>query len=174
MKIRKGDRVEITAKNGEILHGTVIRGGKTVTAVIDGGETQVKGPATAFRPSDKPVPAPPESVMDKWAIQSYREIKGHGDTPTFHAEITLNGEVVGQAMNGGHGGPNDYHFRDRALRSRFLNDCRQWAEQFTPGSRNIIEPDSVWLDWYVSDRPFGKTAEACLADLTEELDRLLE
>ncbi len=174
MKIRKGDRVETTAGNGKILYGTVTRGGKIVTAVLDGGREQVKGPASAFRPTDKPLPVSPPSVMDKWGGKSCREISGHGDTPTFSAEITLNGKVVGKAMNGGYGGPDDYHFRDRALRECFLSDCGQWAEQFSPGSRKIIEPDSVWLDWYVFDRPFGRTAEACLADLAEELDRLSE
>lgn len=173
MKFRKGDRVEITAKNGEILHGTVIRGGKTVTAVIDGRATRVKGPASAFRTSDRPVPAPPPSAMDKWAVKSYREIPGHGDTPTFHARITLEGEAVAEAMNDGHGGANDYHFRDNELRRRFLDDCREWAEKFAPEGMNLNEPDSMWLDWYVFERPYGKSPEAFLREFKEQMDELL-
>ncbi len=173
MKISKGDRVEVTAKNGEVLTGTVIRGGKSVTAVVDGGETQVKAPAACFRRSDKPVPASPPSVMDKWGVKGYWQITGHGDTPTFHAKMTLDGKVVGEAMNDGHGGPNDYLFADGTLRARFLADCQTWANQFSPAGTAIPEPDSMWLDWHVHARPFGRTAEAYLAAFQREMDKLM-
>ena len=172
MKIGKGDRVEVTAKNGEVLTGTVIRGGRSVTAVVDGSETQVKAPAACFRRSDQPLPVSPPSVMDKWGVEGYRRIPGHGDTPTFHAKITLYGNVVGEAMNDGHGGPNDYHFADGTLRARFLADCHIWAGRFSPDGADTPEPDGLWLDWHVHDRPFGRTAEAYLAAFQREMNEL--
>ncbi len=171
MKFRAGDRVEITLKDGRTLYGTVHKGGRTVCAVIDGNQTLIKAPASAFRPTDKPLPVSPPSPMDRWGLRKYQSIPGHGDSPTFHAEITLDGRKVGEVRNSGDGGPDSHYFSNHDLYEQFLADARKWAEQF--GYADMLEPESAWVDWYVHARPFGQTADVYVRQIKAEIDRML-
>jgi len=109
--------------------------------------------------------------MDKWGVRKHQRIPGHGDTPTFHAEITFNGKKTGTAMNDGHGGPDSFYFGSRAVHDGFMEDCRKWAEQF--GYPDMLEPESAWLRWYVTARPYGQTADVHVREMKDEMDRAL-
>jgi hypothetical protein len=167
MTFRKGDRVE-AAHKGETLYGVVVRGGKKVTMRVDGNETELKGPASLFHTSTRPLPTSTPSVMDKWGVKGYKEIEGHGDSPTFHAKITLNGKVVGEAMNDGWGGCNCYRFNDRELDSQFHADVKAWVAHF--GYADMFEPDDSWVDWYVLERPYGVTADKYISGYKEKME----
>lgn len=163
-KAKKGQRIECTFK-GETKYGVVSKGGKNkITVVLDGGVTELKGHVSLFRTSDKPLPKDKPSVMDKWEVKKYKEIKGHGDTPTFEAAICLNGKPVIQAMNDGWGGPNMY-YGDFEVVKQFENDASEWAKTF--GCKNATEMDGIWIEWYVFKRPYGVTAEQELAEFNK-------
>jgi len=110
--------------------------------------------------------------MDKWGVKNYKEIDGHGDTPTFHAKLTLNGKVVGEAMNDGWGGCNCYHFKDNDIKTMFYKETKLWVSQF--GYKDMLEPSSSWIDWYVLERPYGVTAEMFISKYKEEMDSFLK
>jgi len=173
MNFKKGDRVSIPTKGGEIVYGVVVRGGsKKVTVTIDGNEQQASGSPACFQHSDHPLPKDKPNSMDKWGVTSYKEIEGHGDTATFHAKLTLDGKIVGNAMNDGWGGCNCYHFKDSEIEKQFYSDCKAWCTQF--GYADMLEPDSTWVDWYVTDRPYGVTAETVIQNFKKEIDILLK
>ena len=163
MTLRKGTRVEFSMKDGTVHYGVVAKGGsKKATVVLDGGEQQVTGSIRSFRLSDKPLPKDVDSPMERWGLKSYKGIEGHGDSPTFHAKVTLNGKVVGTAENNGWGGPNLYRFTKRELEAEFYADLKKWATQY--GHPDMFEPDGTWVEWYVYQRPYGVTGESVVQE----------
>jgi hypothetical protein len=46
------------------------------------------------------------------------------ETTCFRATIYVDGRRAGEVSNGGHGGPNEYHFADRDLERRFEAFCQ--------------------------------------------------
>ena len=160
MAFRKGDRVEFEDKN-QMFYGVVARGGKKkIRVVIDGGQREVSGHPSLFNYSDKEMPSDPPSAMDKWSVKKYKEIEGHGDTPTFSANICLNGKPVIFVSNNGWGGPNEYRpvdYNTEDVIDKFSTDIKSWCEQF--GCESTSGMDDIWVDWYVYKRPYGVTAQ---------------
>ena len=46
------------------------------------------------------------------------------ETTCFEAEIVIDGKVAGHVSNEGHGGDNNYHFKDRAVEVAFEAYCK--------------------------------------------------
>lgn len=156
--MKKGDRVEFDRGNGP-EYGIVFRGGKNPTVYLDGGETAVKGPAGAFKPSNHPLPKDEPSVMDKWDVKSYKDTGFGEETPQFQAEITLNGKVVIIASNEGMGGCNRYHPAKGANRSvidQLVADAKAWGKQF--GYPYDFEVEDTWVEWAGREKIYGKKA----------------
>src|SRR3546814_165771 len=126
---RKGDRVEYDDA-GRTRFGTITKGGKSVTVILDGGEYRVTGPATAFKPSAEPLPQGPPHQMDDWDVVGYKEFRQMSqETTAFDAVITFKGERVLNARNSGTGGSNIYHRTEVAealINDRFEADAKQW------------------------------------------------
>lgn len=169
-KLSKGDRVEFTYK-GKVLYGIVTRGGsKNVTVTLDGGEESIKGGVAHFTVSNHPIPTDEPNMMDKWSIESYKEIEGHGDSPTFSAKICLHGNPVMSARNSGWGGPNEYHTLqgvDRAVEQKFYEDVRAWMALFD--NKATYDIGDLWIEWYQYYRPYGVTAAKYIGDFNEKL-----
>ena len=158
----KGDRVE-TEIAGETVRGTVLRITNGIAKVaVDGGKCTARGLATKFRPTDVPAPRDPQTPADRWAVEGYRAIRGHGDSPTFHAWVTLDGKRVLEAMNDGHGGCNEYR-GDPDVRRRLFDDAKAWAEALCPGALTFEQADT-WVDWHANQRPYGVLAQAMLEE----------
>ena len=153
--MRKGDRVEFPME-GTTKYGVVLKGGKnTITIILDGGERQVVGPASACKKSTHPLPMDKPSVMDKYSIAKYKDT-GYGDeTPQFNADIALNGEVVITAHNHGTGGCNIYR-GDRSVIEQFEADAKEWGEQF--GYPYKFEAHDTWVEWAAREKIYGVLA----------------
>ncbi len=168
----KGDRVE-TEYKGQTVLGTVLRvlNGAAKVA-IDGGKITLRGPATAFRPTDVPAPRDPPTPADRWAVDGYRQIRGHGDSPTFHAWLTLDGRRVLEAMNDGRGGCNEYR-GDVEVQRRLHDDMTAWSEALCPGALTFEQADT-WLDWYATQRPYGVLARTMLEEFRDSMAAMHE
>jgi hypothetical protein len=101
---KKGNRVSWLGENGKEMIGTVIRAGKNLRVLADGGVIEASGPADCFDITDKPVPTFP-SNMDKYSVKRYRT-NGGDETVQFTAEILLDGKKIIGASNAGQGGGN--------------------------------------------------------------------
>jgi len=168
---KKGTRVSHTDKrDGKTVYGTVKSAGRkapfTVVVILDGGEYQVSGPFFVFKETDVPAPKDPPSCMDKWSVSNYREIGGD-ETPCFEAKILKDGKVVGRARNSGEGGSNIYIGLTSYGIPGFEEDAVAWAKQF--GWEKPFEADSLWIDWYVKQRPWGVTATKYIGDFVKKL-----
>lgn len=158
-KLKKGDRVEFNDRDGTVKAGVVERGGAKVTVVLDGGKMQMRGPASLFKLSDKPLPKDPPHPMDDWDIVGYKAAGGE-ETIRFEATITYKGKKVLHASNGGFGGSNQYGALrgvDRAIEKKFFDDARQWAADH--GADNPFEPEDSWVTWKTNEAPYGITAQ---------------
>jgi len=160
MALKKGDRVE-WEQNGEQRYGVVFIGGKHPKVYIDGGEKQIKAPSIVFKISTHPLPADEPSVMDKWTIVSYKNHGNGEETPSFTAQIALNGTIVLVANNHGTGGPNNYHpagvHKDsRALIDQLEADAKEWGKQF--GYPYDFEAQDTWVEWAAREKIYGKLA----------------
>ena len=158
MALKKGDRVE-WIQGSETRYGVVFRGGKRPTVYIDGGERQVQGPSTAFNISNHPLPADEPSVMDKWAIKSYKDSGFGEETPQFQAEITINGKVVLHVSNEGMGGSNRYYparGMTRGVIDQLVSDATAWGKQF--GYPYDFEVEDTWVEWAAREKIYGKKA----------------
>lgn len=171
MTLRKGDRVAYKHQ-GSILTGTVVKGGSNKIKVIrDGGDYEVTGPAEAFRKFDLPLPKDPPSPIDIYQVISYKEINGHGDTPTFSCTITKHGKPIIKGSNDGWGGSNMYDLLPNSSREdlwKFKDAAKIWAIQF--GTSNPIEAEDLWIDWYVNRKPYAVTAQKYWDDYNEMLN----
>lgn len=165
VKFKKWDRIETDYK-GKTVYGVVAKGGsKKIEMVLDGGKKALAGAPVFFRHSDKPLPKDPPNLMDKWGIRKYKEIEGHGDSPTFSAEITLNGQPVIHASNNGWGGPNFYerlNLKDKGVVEAFKKDAEEWYKLFS--GDEPFEPDNLWITWHQFGKPYGETAKEHIAD----------
>ncbi len=148
---KKGDRVKWMSDSGE-KHGTVLKGGKNITAVQDGGEFQVRGPADIFETSDKPLPAVEPSLMDKYSITGKKGFQGN-DSECFTATVRENGEKIGTVKNDGNGGCNMYYGLDCYGIHQFEKDAAEWAKQF--GYEKALEAADLFVEWYCEHRPYG-------------------
>lgn len=161
MTFKKGNRVEWD-QGSDTFYGVVSRGGLHPTVVIDGGEKFVRAPCLLFRYSDHPLPADEPSVMDKWTIKSYKDFGNGDETPSFSAEIALNGKVVIIAGNHGTGGPNNYHpakLGDGKYwehTDQLKADAKAWGKQF--GYPYDFEVEDTWVEWAGRERKYGKLA----------------
>ena len=172
MTLKKGDRVEWLQNSGQsnkTHYGVVAKGGaKRVTVVRDGGELQVSGSPAHFKLSDKPLPNATEvNPMSAYTIKAYKEISGHGDSPTFSAKICKNGKAIIHAGNNGWGGPNEYHFLGQGHLTqslamvKFLQAAKDWAKEAT-GQDDVDEAEDLWITWEVFERPYGRSAAESL------------
>ena len=90
--INKGQRVE-WEEDGKTNRGTVLKGGcNRISVIHDGGKYITKANVNIFRPTAHELPKDPPSPTDRWGVVGYKEIQGHGDSPTFSAHITYNGK----------------------------------------------------------------------------------
>lgn len=171
MTLRKGDRVAFKHQ-GAVLTGTVVKGGsKKIKVIRDGGKYEVTGPPECFRKFDLPLPKDPPSPMDKYEVISYKEINGHGDTPTFSCTITKDGIPIIQASNDGWGGSNMYYPIGNGSHQdvkAFVDAARAWAVQF--GASNPIESEDLWIDWYENYKPYAVTAQKYWDEYNEMLN----
>ncbi|MFW6047309.1 MAG: hypothetical protein ACOCP4_05955 [Candidatus Woesearchaeota archaeon] len=177
ISFKKGDRVEtVNEYKGEIVYGKVIKGGKKeITIVLDGGETTLSGDPALFKMSDKPMPEEPPNVMSKWGVKKYKEIDGHGDSPTFSAEITLNDKPVIHVSNDGWGGPNLYsnlHAKSKDYVKDFLNDAKEWWSKNS--NRSAIECEDLWVDWYVNKKEFGVTSIDYIKNFNDKMEKFYD
>lgn len=164
---KKGQRVKVMVSEGKghsmLYHGVISKGGsRRCTAVLDGGYRQVSGHPSVFEESDVPLPKDPPSVMDKWGVVGHKEFRSL-DGGGFNAFITLNGKKVMEAMNEGHGGPNNYwpcKGQKHDVVDQLQADAKEWAKQFE--SDYTIEVEDLWVDWCVSQRPYGVLASQYL------------
>lgn len=158
---KKGDRVEFLFK-GETTYGVVLRGGKKLKVVIDGGINIVEGPAGLFYYSNKELPKDPPNPMDNWSVKKYKAIEGN-DSYCFSAIICYEDKPVLEVHNSGRGGPNIYR---TLCEAKYMGDFEKvtklWAKQFN--SKYDFELDDLWVDWYVNHRPYGVTAEMYFKD----------
>jgi hypothetical protein len=179
--IRKGDRVVFKqrAASGdvEIKYGIVSKGGSgKIKVVMDGGQFEVSGPAHIFTPSDKPLPNADEvNPMREYSIKSYKEIEGHGDSPTFSAKICKNGKPIIGATNDGWGGPNMYytlkkgeHQTQSPVMKQFEKDLAEWLRAAT-GIEDQHEIGGLWIEWEMFVRPYGVSAKEHLQWLVDML-----
>ena len=156
---KKGDRVEFLFK-GENTYGVVLRGGKKLKVVIDGGINIVEGPAGLFYHSNKELPKDPPNPMDKWSIKKYKAIEGN-DGYCFSAIIYYEEKPVLEVHNSGNGGPNVYYgLSDARYMKELENATKAWVKQFN--NDDHFEIEDLWVEWYVSQRPYGVTAEMYL------------
>jgi len=163
MKLIKGTRV-CFMHEGKMNYGVVSKGGSVhVTVAFDGGEYSVKGSVHAFKPSEHPLPNASEvNPMASYTIKNYKEIQGHGDSPTFSAKIYKNGKAIIHAMNDGWGGPNMYTgIKGRKEVDDFEMAAKDWVTAAT-GLDSETEGADFWITWEVFERPFGKTATESL------------
>lgn len=160
--IKKGDRVECTIK-GVLKYGVVVKGGKVITVILDGGVYEVKGQASAFSLSDHPLLKDDPSIMDKYSVHGYKEIAGHGDSPTFQAKIYKDGKPFLNVSNDGWGGNNDYGYG--AGVEEFYNDAKAWA--LSNGDAELIDPNDDWVYWYQFKRPYGVTSKMYIAEFED-------
>jgi len=172
--LRKGDRVEtLPNTKGEIKYGVISKGGQRPTMVLDGGKREITDYAKWFRHSEHPLPKDAPSAMDKYSIKGYKEIEGHGDSPTFSATICKDGKPILTVMNDGWGGCNsyqtlNYHERTVETEDQFSSDVKSWMKQFNCDS---IEPEDMWVEWFQYSRPYGVTAETYLGEFTEMMKK---
>lgn len=167
MKHKKGNRVQWQQSDG-MRYGVVFKGGASkIIVIVDGGETQVSGHATLFQPSTEPLPNADEvNPMSDYSISGYKEIEGHGDSPTFCADIRFKGKKVLRAMNDGWGGCNEYHgSRDASL--AFEAAALKWAQAATGIEEQTSDVEDLWITWEVFERPYGKTAKESLQWLVD-------
>lgn len=158
-KLKKGDRVEFTDRDGTVKTGVVQRGGANVSVMLDGGKISVRGSASVFRLSDKPLPTDVPHPMDDWGIVGYKEAGGE-ETIRFEATITYKGKKVIHSANGGFGGPNQYsplRGVDRSILQTFFAAAKQWAADH--GAEDPIEPEDSWVTWKTNEAPYGVTAQ---------------
>ena len=176
LTLEKGARVEYEHE-GAMVYGVVSKGGENVVVVLDGGRQESRGPAYLYHRSNHPLPVDPPSDMDRWAVTNYREVKALSEeTPCFTATITYDGKPVLLADNRGQGGPNGYATHPKAPKgtkweTKLLDDAKAWAEQFGCAHPVPGETDD-WLDWHVTERPFGVTAAAHFANWNAMTARL--
>jgi hypothetical protein len=176
--LKKGDRVKWTHK-GQEYHGTVEKVKKDKLVVIhDGGEYSTTASVRFFTPDSTPIPKDTPTEMDRWSIKGYQEIPGHGDSPTFSAKLCLDGKPVMTACNDGHGGPNEYQLiflgegmiaKMRAVRDKFHQDILDWWIALAPADEKPMEPEDLWIDWWVHSRPYAVTGKQFIVQFCEEL-----
>lgn len=159
MALKKGDRVECSYK-GKTEYGVVVTCGDKVKVRLDGGKSELKGPALYFKLSDHPLPKDAPSEMDKYSIRGYKSITGHGDSPCFEATILENGKPILYVENDGWGGSNCYSRCNNTLvnvEEQFRKAAKSWVAQF--GYPDMFEPEDAWVDWWKFERPYGKLAQ---------------
>jgi hypothetical protein len=148
---KKGDRVKWMSDDGE-KHGTVLKSGKNISVVQDGGRHQARGPADLFDPSDKPLPALEPSLMDKYSITGMKQFLGT-DGYCFSATVRENGEKIGMVHNSGSGGANDYNGLNFAGIPEFEKDSIEWSKK--NGYECAREAADLFVEWYCEHRPYG-------------------
>src|SRR3546814_17090244 len=146
---RKGDRVEYDDA-GRTRFGTITKGGKNVTVILDGGEYRVTGPATAFKPSAEPLPQDPPHQMDDWDVVGYKEFRQMSQEPTaFDAVITFTGERVLNDRNRGTGVSKIYHRTEGAetpLNDHLGADAKKWGLAHCLSDTGHFQPGEPWLN----------------------------
>jgi hypothetical protein len=173
---KKNDRVKCV-HNGETLHGTVTkRRGRKLHVIIDGKtNSELIGSMKCFEASEKPLPVDEPSVMDKWSVKGYKEIEGHGDSPTFSAYIYLNNKKVIHVSNNGWGGCNSYQTTKQGYSkylNQFLKDADEWSEQF----KNPLTFDKAdtWVEWKQFSAPYGETAKIYFENMKKQNEEYKE
>lgn len=169
-RFKKGDRVEIVDKTFmEGRYGTVKRGGKKPTVIIDGGECVVKLSARYFKHSSHPKPKDEvKTRMDNWSVKNYKVKRNKGEPPCFECVIYYNQHPSIIASNDGFGTPNTYipHRNREGYVAKFKQDVSRWCDTF---SKVIIrKPDELWIDWKVNHEKYGVTAENYLEKVGNE------
>ena len=109
-------------------------------------------------------------IKQYWGIILYKEYPELSEETTFFtATIIRNGKPAISVGNKGTGGANHYLpvFSDQATLQEFLNDAKDWAA--SNGFPNIIEPESLWIDWFVQTQINGKDSEEVFKLFKENL-----
>jgi len=168
---KKGDRVMFNTPDG-VKVGTVVRGGsKKVSVLADGClDMEYSGPSVLFKHATSSLPKDDPSPMDHYSIIGYKEIHGHGDTRTFEAKICLDGTPIIHVSNDGWGGSDFFQplsvSKSWATQiNAFLEASKSWAAQF--GYPDMLEPESMWVEWYQHERPYGVLAVDSIRRLRE-------
>lgn len=166
---KKGDRVHISHK-GQNIHGTVVKGGKRLKVVEDGGKNQWMVDAAICKPSLVPAPKDAPSALDKWGVSGYRTAGGE-ETVRFEAYITLNGKRVLHASNDGRGGCNNYqnltgHLYQGGEYAKLEADVKDAMRQF--GRKWEFEVVDLWVGWYTDGRAY-QTFSDYMAELEADM-----
>ena len=166
--MKKNDRVMWTDGN-KILHGTVIRVGKRISVIQDGGEYKVTGIPSIFSPSNKLLPKDPPSPMDDYRVTNYKEHKELSEeTNAYTAIIHYKGIPILSARNTGCGGSTEIHpltgITSEDL-GKFWADAKAWVIQF--GQTSPFETYEDWIDWYIHKRPYAVSAR----EYNEDVER---
>ena len=171
---KKGDRVTWSSRTtgDQPVYGTVLKGGKRqITVIHDGGKYQTKGCADHFHYSDKPLPnATEKNVMEQFSVKNYKEIEGHGDSPTFSCKICFGGRPILAASNSGWGGPNEYHGINKYLSNDWESKAEKLAQEWVKdatGQDKTYEALDLWIAWEITERPYGIPAKESLSWMKE-------
>lgn len=96
-----------------------------------------------------------------WEIAAYKEFPAMSEeTTAYRAILTYGVLLVADVSNDGHGGCTIFRpvcSESREYIRRFRDFCRVWADE--NGGGGIIEPEDLFIDWYVHGRKNGETAQ---------------
>lgn len=175
-KAKKGDRVqfEMRIQDDSIrtCYGVVKKGGsKKATVILDGGGSYVEIMVTFLKLSDQPLPQDTPNLMDKYSIKGYKFGGVSLDGEMYTCVVCKDGVAFANAIQGGYGGPNEYHpldYTNKKMKEdfeQFDKDARKWCELF--GYTDPIDPTDLWVSWYIQDRPYGMTGEQFLQQFVD-------
>jgi hypothetical protein len=172
---KKGARVEWTDRGQPTKYGTVVKGGVKVSVIQDGDlKHEVRGPAGAFQPSTQPLPQDEPSVMDKYTVKKYKELRGE-ETRCFECEVHGPNGIVLYARNSGTGGSDSFWPGKQGMNMKspeylaFFDDAKAWVTQF--GYPDMSEPAEWWLEWYQHERPYGKLAKDSISEFKAQMEQ---
>lgn len=82
------------------------------------------------------------------------------ETNCFEATIYVDGKKIGDVNNRGYGGPNDYHYTDKARGDAFEKYCRALPPHVYPAGNGMVEFSVPSDEDCVIDELFSKWLHA--------------
>lgn len=177
MQFKKGDRVEWDWQDNQTHYGTIQRKAGDMYKVVEDGHPEELWTIhnARLRSTNRPLPKDTiKTPADIYEVRMFKNVGTGTDGFIYTGKIFKDGKHVLDIVDDGGGGPMLFHRvkkGDTTSLEEFFKAIGEWWTAL--GGTTTSEPEALWVDWQVNEKPYGITGETYVRRFEEHMASLM-